>query len=337
MNNVESTYAPGDVTVLIADRPAPEVTLHEKEARIAAGESYGHFLTPETPPSALQERTFEDALARNGTRVAGDVRRLADTLHAELGGTLTLVSLARAGTPVGAVLHRELTRRGADVTHATLSVIRGVGLDLPALARATAHRPAGSVVFVDGWTGKGSITQELQRSLAGHAVAPRLAVLSDPAGVATFTATHDDYLLPHAALNATVSGLLSRTYLHGDAHAATRLTHLAPFDRTRAYVDALDALVQTTPPGSPPGAAPHAPVQTALDLARAFGARDPHKVKPSIGEATRVFLRRRPAALVLRALTPDTAHLHALADAHGVPVHVAAHLPYAALALVHER
>ncbi|MFC4454634.1 cysteine protease StiP domain-containing protein [Deinococcus sonorensis] len=331
-----TSYAPDDLTLWLARAAAPTVTLAEKEARIGAGESYGHFLTPEAAPTALQQATYQQTLDRNGPAIAADLKGLARQLEQHAGGhPLTLVSLARAGFPVGILLQRELRRRGLETVHGGLSIIRGVGLDRTALQQLLQARPGSRVVFVDGWTGKGSIRTTLRRSLDGSGVAPTLAALYDPAGVADLAGSHHDRLLPHAVLNATVSGLLSRTFLRPDGtHAAERLDHLEPWDVSRTYVDALDTRVQQAEASAVPANRPvHAP-DRAVQLARALGCTDPHRAKPSVGEATRVFLRRRPARLVLQAHTPDTRHLNELAQQHGVPVTLCPELPYATMALI---
>ena len=337
---VQTSYRPADIRLLIAGAAAPQVSLTEKEARIAAGESYGQFLSAEGPPAEWQTQTYHSALTQNGPAIASALLGLAAQLEARAqGGPVTLVSLARAGFPVGALLHRLLGRAGVDSAHFGLSIVRGVGLDLAALDTVLDERPAESVVFVDGWTGKGSILGTLQLSLNGHAVSPVLAALYDPAGVADLAGSHGDLLLPHAALNATISGLISRTFLQGSppneqGHAAEYLGELAGYDLSNIYLDALDALCSGVTPLPPPTGRPQRPADLALEVAREYGCHDPHRAKPGIGEATRVFLRRRPAALVVRASTPDTAHLEALARATQVPVHTEPALPYAAMSLI---
>ncbi|WP_424951630.1 cysteine protease StiP domain-containing protein [Deinococcus sp.] len=333
---VQSSYAPADIQLLIGAAPAPQVSLREKEARIAAGESYGHFLTPEAAPTALQTATYHSALRRNGPVIASALLGLATQLEARFGGSVTLVSLARAGFPVGALLHRLLHRRGLDSAHYGVSIVRGVGLDMAALETVLAERPVSSIVFVDGWTGKGSILDTLQRSLQRHAVRPHFAALYDPAGVADMAGSHADLLLPHAALNATVSGLMSRSFLTMQRHAAEYLHHLAAHDLSNVYLDALEALCADATPLASPGPRPQRPADLAFAVARRYGCTDPHRAKPGIGEATRVFLRRLPAALIIRASTPDTGHLETLARAGHIPVHTEAALPYAAMSLIQE-
>ena len=340
IQNVQTSYSLSDIRLLIGAASAPTVSLGEKEARIAAGESYGHFLTPEAAPTDLQTATYHSALNRSGPAIASALLGLAAQLEARAaGGPITLVSLARAGFPVGIVLHRLLKRRRLNSAHFGVSIVRGVGLDLRALEQVLAERPASSIVFIDGWTGKGSVLNTLRTSLTGHTVRPIFAALYDPAGVADIAGSFDDLLLPHAALNATVSGLLSRSFLVGEGHAtqlhaAQYLAHLEAHDLSTEYVDALDVLCADAAPLPAPSACPYNPAALALKIAQKYGCTDPHRTKPGIGEATRVFLRRRPAALIVRVSTPDTFHLETLARAGGVPIHTEAALPYAAMSLI---
>lgn len=330
------TLPPADVTVQLRPAAARLVSVEEKEALIRAGVSYGELLTPEQPPGAAQEDAYADALARNGERVGALLAALTARILRE--PRPVLVSLARAGTPVGCAAVRLARRWGHDLPHHTLSIIRGVGIDRVALARVQAAHPGASLVFVDGWTGKGSILNTLRESLP-PGVPPRLAVLSDPAGVAALAATHDDLLLPHAALNATVCGLLSRTFFTDPErlHAARTEEALRDLDHTPHYLDALDRLTRPYGPDFdlPAGPRPQEPYAAVLRLAADLGVTDPHLVKPSVGEATRVFLRRSPGHLMLRDLShPDTAHLIRLAQASGTPVSEHPSLPYLAAALI---
>lgn len=335
---IPHTLPADDGVVHLRRAQARMVTVSEKEALIAQGISYGELLTEEGTPNAEQQRAFADALARNGAVLGKLIASLTAEVLREYRAPV-LVSLARAGTPIGYAMRRLARRWGRDLPHHTLSIIRGVGIDTVALQRVRAAHPQSELVFVDGWTGKGSIYSTLSQSLPAG-VPPRLAVLSDPAGVALHAATHSDLLLPHAALNATVCGLLSRTFYTnaGELHAARTEEHLRDLDQTMDYLNALDALTTEYHPdfrfndGTPK---PQQPYSVVLDLAAGLGVTDPHLVKPSVGEATRVFLRRAPAHLMLQQGDhPDTRHLLYLAESKGVPVSLHPTLPYLAAALI---
>ena len=65
------------------------------------------------------------------------------------------------------------------------------------------------------------------------------------------------------------------------------------------------------------------------------GITDVNLIKPGIGEATRVLLRRVPRLLMLRDLNaPDVAHLNVLAREKSVPLIVDTNLPYQAVSLI---
>lgn len=344
-----------DVTVLLTTENIPRlVTVAEKEALLRAGHSYGELLTPEAPPSDLQQRTYTEALARRGPQTAALLATLAYDLHAHYGSEAVLVSLARAGTPVGCALRRLGQRWGLDWPHYTVSIIRGVGLDAVALGHIRAAHGGRPLVFIDGWTGKGSIFQTLKASLP-NGCPPRLAVLSDPAGVALHVGTYADVLLPHAALNSTICGLLSRTFLpkvEGGQHGARLEEKLRPYDVSVAYLEALGKLCDSFAPPTDAAATgglaeareaaglterprPQDPFAAVWKEAQLRGAEDPHLVKPSVGEATRVFLRRRPAALWVRdPAAADVQHLVAMAETAGVDTVCMPELPYQATALI---
>jgi hypothetical protein len=320
------------------------VDILEKERRLGRGESYGRLLTPETLPDAQQSRWLETLLEQNGSRMASQIVSLGLQLRAAHGSRLTLVSLARAGIPVGVLLTRFLRAQGCDVGHHGISIIRGHGLDMVALEEIVRERGVQGLVFVDGWTGKGSIRNELNRSLIGHkcagqTVTPTLAVLCDPAGIADFQATFEDQLLPHACLNATVSGLISRTFLHdGSRHAARFETALISADSSLEYVNRIECLVlEGNHSSTAPGVRPINAAGQALELGRAHGVHNPHHVKPSLGEAWRTLLRRKPRALLLGPAHAEQTAIRAFAAHKNVPVHsFDQHIPYQVIALLGE-
>ena len=113
------------------------------------------------PPSTRQ--LFRAALdrLRRPDRPRGR-RRHRDSSLAERGPGAVLVSLARAGTPVGVLMRRWARHaHGLDLPHYAVSIVRGRGIDANALRWLAAHHDPADVVFVDGWTGKGAITREL--------------------------------------------------------------------------------------------------------------------------------------------------------------------------------
>jgi hypothetical protein len=241
---------------------------------------------------------------------------------------------------------------GRASTHYSVSIIRDRGIDQVALAHilAQGHAPE-SIVFVDGWTGKGVISRELTRAVGqfnarhGTAIDAGLYVLSDLAGSAACAASCDDYLIPSSILNATVSGLISRSILNdaigpGDFHGCVYYRQFEGHDQSRAFADGLTAAALAQRPAgavAPSDKARAAAVSQAYMLAALaqHGIGDINLVKPGIGEATRVLLRRTPRLLIVRdAGAPEVAHLVLLAQEKNVALMEDRSLPYHAVSLI---
>jgi len=354
--NFPGSYLAEDVSFLLRRLPMrafAQVDVAEKERLIQSGRRhYSQMLSPEPAPSARYMRLFDQACRANNGRMARDCLRLAALIAARGKAAPVLVSLARAGTPVGVVAARLLRQVfGRAACHYSVSIVRDRGIDAAALRHilARGHAPD-EIVFVDGWTGKGVIARELDASVRafnlahGTRIDPGLHVLSDLAGAAACAASCEDYLIPSSILNATVSGLVSRTVMDeamgpDDFHGCLFYEHLAPHDRSRAFADALTRLaLAQEPAAASPADAREAGARSQDFIRRAqarYGIADVNLIKPGIGEATRVLLRRVPRRLILRdPASPEVAHLAMLADEKQVPVEIDPALPYHAVSLI---
>ena len=341
------SYDPADVTFLLRPVDVAFTDVTEKERLIQSGERhYSELLSPEAVPDAAYLALFREALARNAARLHGDVATLAARAVERHGRALRILSLARAGTPVGVLLHRRLRALGVDSVHYSLSVVRGRGVDAEALRRVARRHGTGHALFVDGWTGKGAIAAELRRSVPATGFDPELAVVADPAGCADLAATVDDYVLPSGLLNGIVSGLVSRS-VTGPEHVPPGALHACRFqaehasdDLSGAFVRAVEAAPATPGLGTPwtPGTAARAreALPSLLDgIARDAGVDDVNRIKPGIAEATRALLRRVPDALYLAdADDPEVRPLLHLARAKGVPVRPLASARYRAVTVI---
>ncbi|HEY0325364.1 MAG TPA: cysteine protease StiP domain-containing protein, partial [Allosphingosinicella sp.] len=121
------SYAPADVTFLLKPAELAPVDVATKEALIQSGRRhYSEMLSPESPPGEDYLRLYDEALARNGARLAQDVVDLAGALADRAGDReeVVIASLARAGTPIGVLLRRALLRLGKRSTHYSISIIR---------------------------------------------------------------------------------------------------------------------------------------------------------------------------------------------------------------------
>ncbi|SUO94376.1 cysteine protease StiP family protein [Suttonella ornithocola] len=355
-NAFHGSYRPEDVTFLLTQlSQVDDLPPLEKEHAIQSGKRhYSEFLKPERAPSSEYLATFRQALAQNGVRMAQDCRTLSELIARQHPNAI-LVSLARAGTPVGVILKHLLSEQlGRDVAHYSVSIIRDRGIDLNALNAILRQHPDGEndLIFIDGWTGKGVITQELERALTEYnakyqrKILPRLYVLSDLAGVATGAASYEDYLIPSAILNATISGLVSRTVLNhqiqaNDYHGCLYYRQFADIDQSQSFADHILQLAHEQTPQLPENSAQqkaqnHARMQTYLAATRErYAIKDNNLIKPGIGEATRVLLRRVPERLILRDATqPSVQHLKLLAEEKNIPITYDAALPFYAVSLI---
>ncbi len=160
------SYDPSDVLFLLKPVTMPETSIEEKETLIQRGvRHYSEMITRESAPTEAYTRLFEAALSENQDRFAANLVNLAEWMMSTHRGPLTLVSLARAGTPVGALLKRWIARSGRDVMHYSVSLIRDRGIDANALTYIAGQRPVESILFVDGWTGKGVMARELRSAI----------------------------------------------------------------------------------------------------------------------------------------------------------------------------
>jgi hypothetical protein len=335
------SYDPADIVLLLSELPdtSLELPTDVRAALLAAGGHYAETLPIEYEPTFRYERLFEQLLASRAERVAVLVRVLAERIL-RVEPAPVLLSLARAGTPIGVLLRRALARAGVDAPHYTISIVRDRGIDERALRFVLQRHRPGQIVFVDGWTGKGMIAAELTAALDtfarrhGTAILPRLAVLADPARVTDLCATHADELIPSACLNSTVSGLISRTVLRSEMrghpvfHGVRVYREFAARDRSRHFVDTVSACFATAS-GEQVAAAhavPRAPLtgcglREAERVRRELGLSSVHLVKPGIGETTRVLLRRTPRAVLIDSRRrAELAHVLLLAEERSVRV-----------------
>lgn len=329
---MRSSYRAEDVTILLKDITGAVEPLEnaERERLIQSGVHYSEMLPKEHLPSPEYLRTFHDALTRYAPQTAAAVRAVSDRIYAAKGGQITLVSLARAGTPVGILIKRDLERRyHIDVPHYTISIIRGRGIDRNAMDYILARHAPETVQFVDGWTGKGAIQRQLIEAMRDYpAVDPLAAVLSDPAELAGICGTHADFLIPSSCLNSTVSGLISRTFYRrdiigaGEFHGAMYYAEFEPNDLTGLFLEKVEAAADTDFVFTEPEPQPMTALEEVAQIAAQYGISDINLVKPSIGEATRVLLRRIPWKILVHSMDDREylGHIYTLAAEKHIPL-----------------
>jgi orotate phosphoribosyltransferase len=350
------SYAPSDVGWLLSDLSdvALEAPTAERERSMQDGGHYAESLPIEYEPDSAYMNLFETAVARSEERVALAVATVGEQILRRRGESAVLVSLARAGTPIGVLLRRWAHMvHGLDWHHYSISIVRDRGVDVLALSYIAAHHDPRDVMFIDGWTGKGAIARELTGAIQtankslGTAFDATLAVLADPGHCVELFGTRDDFLIPSACLNSTVSGLVSRTVLnpelirHDQFHGAKFYSELARKDVSGLLVARIaghfagvqeDALTEAARVGDAPDWRGWRAVES---IAVEFRLTDVNLVKPGVGETTRVLLRRLPWKVLVR---PDRAdelgHIFHLAAERGVELVTRPDLAFSCVGLI---
>ena len=321
-NLVTSSYSQDDVTILLQDLKGkvPILDTKEREKLNQSGVHYSEMLPVEYVPSNEYLKVYENALKSQGKQTAQAVINLANKILStknskentkENSKEIVLVSLARAGTPIGILLKRYLSKYcNCNVAHYTISIIRGKGIDIAAINYILLKHSAKNIVFVDGWVGKGAINRVLADAVSKLNVAelsPELAVLSDPAYETELYGTRDDFLIPSACLNSTVSGLISRTVKLKDMtddelHGAIYYAENKDFDLSNAFLDKItnyfphlqyekDTLHKINKLKG---------IDEVKKIASKFDINDINKLKPGVGETIRVLLRRVPEVVLIK-------------------------------------
>ena len=362
------SYDAHEVAWLLSDLSAVELeapTEEREEAIQSGGAHYAESLPVEYQPTREYQDLFHAALRESAVRLAHAVGVVTDLVLAERGDGAVLVSLARAGTPIGVLMRRWASyAHGLTLPHYAASIVRGRGIDQVALAYLAEHHRPQDIMFVDGWTGKGAISRELAAAVEqanaalalaeGKAFRSDLAVLADPGHCAELFGTREDYLIPSACLNSTVSGLVSRTVLNdsligpGMFHGAKFYAELASADVSAEFCDMVSAQFSTVAASvagtvaarrrAPAPEVTWAGWQAVEAISAEYGLGDVNLVKPGVGETTRVLLRRVPWKILVRAdASAELAHVRLLASQRGVEIVEVDDLPYSCVGLIHPK
>ena len=321
-----STYNLDDVTILLKDISGlvkPQST-QEREKLIQSGKHYSEMLPIEYEPSQAYLKTYYNSLKRYSTMTAEAVGNVADWIYSDKGEEVVIVSLARAGTSIGILIKHYIEQKyQCKIKHYTISIIRGVGIDKNAMNYILERHNPQSIQFVDGWTGKGAIQNQLVEAMKDYPdIDSGLAVLSDPAHIADKFGTHEDFLIASSCLNSTVSGLLSRTFLRSDIigkddfHGAAFYSNLKDKDLTYQFINAIENKFDFSKIHKNKTAVKdNSGLDEVYEIAKEFNISDINLIKPSIGEATRVLLRRLPWKILVHSLNDEEhlGHLYQLA------------------------
>ncbi|MBE6852872.1 MAG: hypothetical protein E7505_05285 [Ruminococcus sp.] len=332
---MRSSYNKEDVTILLKDitglvEPLPAEI---REQKIQSGTHYCEMLPLEYKPGEKYFSLYREALKNFSEVTAEAAAVVSEKIIKKINGEVVLVSLARAGTPIGIIIKRYLNKKypSLQVFHYTISIIRGRGIDKNAMKYILDRHSPESICFVDGWTGKGAILNTLKSELSCfEGVSDSLAVLADPANITDLYGTRSDFLIPSSCLNSTVSGLMSRTFLRSDIigeddfHGAVYYENLEPEDMSVEFIDTVFSKIDFSKNYSEYSDEQKnvTGMEEVRKIQKDFGISDINLIKPGIGETTRVLLRRIPWKILVndKSDTRYLAHILRLAAEKNVEV-----------------
>ncbi len=334
-----STYKEEDVTLLFKDISGiiEPLDTAKRESFIQSGVHYSEMLPLEAVPTKDYKEAYRLAINTFSETTAYAVAYVAEQIFREKGVDITLVSLARGGISVGVLIKRYLKlTHNIEAKHYAISIIRGKGIDKNAMDYILKNHSLKSIQFVDGWTGKGAIQRQLTVAMKDYPeVSSGIAVLSDPAHLAEKAGTTEDFLIPCSMLNATVSGLISRTFYRSDVisgnefHGVAFYEHLLNEDLTYDFIESIEKEFEVIDSDfdvleskmREKNKIDISAMEEVKQICKKFSVTDINFVKPSIGETTRVLLRRVPRVILVHSLDDvELSYLYKLCSEKGVEV-----------------
>lgn len=332
-----------------------EITIKEKEELIRSGINYSEMISKEDIPSEDIKNIFLNILNRDKNLIAYYVAKISEIIYRQKGNKLVIVSLARAGTPYGILIRRYLKLKyKLDIPHYSISIIRGKGIDANALKYILTKHSEGNIHFVDGWTGKGSITKELNKSIDSFNIENKtnidssLAVISDPAKLCKVCGTREDFGIATCCLNSTVSGLISRT-IHNekyigkdDFHGAKTLYYLKDEDYSQYFIDEISNEFQKISIGYEDLVLETEDKEYSMKIVNKirelYDVNNINNIKLSVGESARVLLRRDPRVVLVRNKSDkNVEHILKLAEEKGVKIIEYKDSDYNCISIINER
>lgn len=323
-NNMKefSTYKKDDVIFLLKD--ISDMIVEEdnmtREKKIQSGTHYSEMIPIEYQVSDEYLNLYRTKLKENKEKLAFAIGVMSEKILKRHDKNVVLVSLARAGTPIGILAKLYIKQRyNLDLPHYTISIIRDRGIDINAIKYIiNKHKDSSKIQFIDGWTGKGTIANELKKAcdelegIFNMKFDSSLAVLADPCGYSNVYGIREDFLIPSACLNSTVSGLVSRTVLRDDLigkddfHGAKFYKELKYVDESNNYLDTISACfkneyqnIDETMNDWTEDIITKVGNCDVKNIKQKYDIEDVNFIKPGVGETTRVLLRRIPYKILV--------------------------------------
>ena len=340
---VKTSYSSDDVEILLQDvrGRVPILDTEEREKLNQSGVHYSEMLPLEYRPTDKYMDIYYESLDRLSSETANAIELLSEKLISKKGKNIVIVSLARAGTPIGILVKRYIKFKwGYDVPHYSISIIRGKGIDVAAMNYIVDKHGVDGIQFLDGWVGKGAINSVLSnackdledKDVKFKGIDSELAVLSDPASVTDLYGTRQDFLIPSACLNATVSGLISRTVklqsmTDDEYHGAIYYSEYENEDKSIEFIDKVctyfsKEVVNHFSPSIAEQDENFKGIDEVRYIGSVYGVADINKIKPGVGETTRVLLRRLPDRVLIRKGADEKylKHIKRLCEEKNVPI-----------------
>lgn len=353
MKNFHGSYKENDVNFLLKIIDIEELDVLEKEKLLQKeNKHYSEMITKESLPNKKYLDLFYYFLEKNSLKMANDIMVLAQEIN-KIENPI-IVSLARAGTPIGVLLKRTLEKYfNKETEHFSVSIIINRGIDKNAISFINKKYPNHNIVFIDGWTAKGTITKELRKSINEYNnennlnISDKLFVLSDLSGKADFSATYEDYLIPSSILNSIVSGLISRTILNenvkeNDFHACKYYKEFEENDLSLKFIDFImdkisniniDKLIYNNIHDK--NKIIEENEKFISFLMDKYNIKNINFIKPGIGETTRVLLRRIPERIIIKDINDqEVKPILILAEEKNINIEFIKDIPYKAIGII---
>lgn len=360
------SYKKNDVVFLLKRETIKEIEILEKEKLIQSGEKhYSDLITKEYIPSKKYLKVFKNILKENSYKLSTHIIQLSHYINNNYKQPI-IVSLMRGGTPIGVLLKKTIYNFfNKEVKHYSISIIRDRGLDLNALMfilkeeslrrKKTINEIAENIIFVDGWTGKGVINKELKESVLKFNltnnlnVSNQLFVVSDISFNSNICSTHEDYLIPTAVLNSTISGLVSRSVYNqnkNEFHLCKEYNHLKKEDLSKWFIinimkvinkiykrnkiifEELNFVYKINEDNK-------SHLFEIQEIMKKYNISNINFIKPGIGETTRVLLRRLPEFILLKNLdNKNVKHIIELCREKNIKIIKDQNIPYSAIGVI---
>lgn len=359
------------------------MSIEEKEKAIQSNlKHYSEIVNLEKPPTKEYLDIFYKVLNNKNVMdlFTDDILTLAAKILSDIqseyektqDNNVMLVSLVRAGTPIGILLKRILEQQNfvknnhINLKHYSVSIIRDKGIDENAIHHIIQENQSENIYFIDGWTGKGVITKELTNAIfhfnQKHQtnLKDTLYVLADIVLLSNVNAgSYLDYLIPSSILNSTVSGLISRTILNhlilpNDFHGSIYYENLNQYDVSNEFIKTVMMFIKSknenldllpylkryyemydNKNNNDTLELKNKRQQFLQQLMETYHYPNMNYIKPGVNEATRVMLRRYPEKLFIQNMYDNNVqHLVQLANEKNIEIEVVPDMPYRAVALI---